>query len=100
MVESVVYTEIGSRNQSGSYNDCTEVKQVKHFVNKSMGKRYIVYLLKLYYSKLPDVEIDLHGDSQVIYASTTCSIQLFTSHVIVVSIFVVSMFCHKYLFQY
>ena len=32
---------------------------MKHFVNKSLGKRCIVYLLKLYYSELPDVESDL-----------------------------------------
>ena len=32
---------------------------MKHFVNKSLRKRCIVYLLKLYYSKLPDVESDL-----------------------------------------
>ena len=32
---------------------------MKHFVNKSLGKRCIVYLLKLYYSELPDVERDL-----------------------------------------
>ena len=47
---------------------------MKHFVNKSLGKRYIMYLLKLYYSKLPDVE----SDSQVVHVSTTCSIQLST----------------------
>ena len=33
MVESVVYTETGSRNRSGSYKDHSEAKQVKHFVN-------------------------------------------------------------------
>ena len=59
MVESVVYTENGSRNWSGSYKGRSEAKQVKHFVNKSLGTRCSVYLLKLYYSKLPDVESDL-----------------------------------------
>ena len=50
---------------------------MKHFVNKSLGKRCIIYLLKLYYSELPDVESDL-VISQVVYVSTTCSIQLST----------------------
>ena len=47
---------------------------MKHFVNKSLGKRC---LLKLYYSELPDVESDL-VISQVVDVSTTCSIQLST----------------------
>ena len=32
---------------------------MEHFVNKLLGKRCIVYSLKLYYSELPDVESDL-----------------------------------------
>ena len=41
MVEFVVYTENGSKNGSGSYKDHSEAKQVKHFVNKSLGIRCI-----------------------------------------------------------
>ena len=50
---------------------------MKHFVNKSLGKRCIVYLLKLYYSELSDVESDL-VILKVVYVSTTCSIQIST----------------------
>ena len=91
MVESVVYTEIGSRNRSGNYKDC---KQVKHFVNKSMGKRYIVYLLKLYYIKLPDAEIDLVILKSFMYPPHV-QFNFPHTHVTVVSIIVVSMFCHR-----
>lgn len=52
--EFVVYTENGAKNRSGSYKDHSEAKQVKHFTNESLGERCVVYLLKLYISKLPD----------------------------------------------
>ena len=54
MFEFVVYTENGSKNRSGSYKDCSEAKVVKHFANKTLGERCVLYLLKLYYSKLPE----------------------------------------------
>ena len=52
--EFVVYTENGSKNRSGSYKDRSEAKVVKHFANKRLGERCVVYLLKLYYSQLPE----------------------------------------------
>ena len=42
----VMYTENGAKNQSGSYKDHSEAKQVKHFANESLGERCVVYLLK------------------------------------------------------
>ena len=48
---------------------------MKHFVNKLLGKRCIVYLLKLYYSELPDVESDLVILKLFMYP---CSIQIST----------------------
>ena len=49
-----MYTENGAKNRSGSYKDQSEAKRVKHFSNKSLGERCVIYLLKLYISKLPD----------------------------------------------
>ena len=72
---------------------------MKHFVNKFMGKRCIVYLLKLYYSKLPDVETDLVILNLFMYPPHV-QFNFPHTHVTVVSIIVVSMFCSKYLFQY
>lgn len=68
---------------------------MKHFVNKSLGKRCIVYLLKLYYSELPDVESDLVILKLFMYPP---HVQFKFPHtrVTVVSIIVVLMFCHKY----
>ena len=56
MVDFVCYTEFGSKNRSGSYKDKAENKVVKHFADESLGERYYVHLLQLYWSKLsPDV---------------------------------------------
>ena len=68
---------------------------MKHFVNKSLGKRCIVYLLKLYYSELPDEESDLVILKLFMYPP---HVQFKFPHtrVTVVSIIVVLMFCRKY----
>ena len=68
---------------------------MKQFVNKSLGKRCIVYLLKLYYNKLPDVEIDL-VILKMFMSPPHVQFNFLHTGVIVVSIIVVLMFCHKY----
>ena len=48
----VVYSENGSKNRSGSYKDKTPNKIVKHYADPALKERY-VFLLRLYFSKLP-----------------------------------------------
>ena len=51
--EFVVYTENGSKNRSGSYKNSGDNKIVKQYAVPELGEKCYVYLLKLYYSKLP-----------------------------------------------
>lgn len=50
----VVYTENGSKNQSGSYKDKPDDnKVIKHYADSSLGEKCYYQVLKLYISKLP-----------------------------------------------
>ena len=50
----VVYEENGSKDRSGSYKDKADSnKFVKHYANPNLGEKCYIYLLKLYFSKLP-----------------------------------------------
>ena len=51
--EFVVYTENGSKNRSGLYKNAGDNKIVKQYAVSELGEKCYVYLLKLYYSKLP-----------------------------------------------
>ena len=64
--EYVMYTENGSKNRSRSYKDRSEAKEVKHFANTPLGERCVVFLLKLYYSKLPE-DIEKNGNGKIYF---------------------------------
>ena len=49
----VVYSENGSKNRSGSYKDKTPNKIVKHYADPALKEHCYVFLLRLYFSKLP-----------------------------------------------
>ena len=56
MVRCLEYTEHGSKNRKGMVHQVhLDNKIVRHYADKSCGKRCIVYLTELYISKLSDV---------------------------------------------